>query len=167
MGTLLADARHHAGLTQAELARAAGTSRPTLSAYEHGHKSPTLDTVERLLDAAGFELAVRPRLDWTEIAVGRGHSTWVPSELPRLDPPRALRTVVLPLTVNWSDPGRRFDLSDRPDRARAYEIVLREGQPEDIAAIVDGLLLVELWPTLVLPRSVRAAWSDLIERNQP
>jgi DNA-binding XRE family transcriptional regulator len=38
---LLAQARHAAGLSQGELARRAHTSRPTLSAYEHGRKSPT------------------------------------------------------------------------------------------------------------------------------
>ena len=33
--TLLARARDESGLTQSEVARRAGTSRPTLSAYEH------------------------------------------------------------------------------------------------------------------------------------
>jgi len=41
-GRMLADARRAAGLSQDELADRAGTSRPTLSSYEHGHRSPTL-----------------------------------------------------------------------------------------------------------------------------
>ncbi len=46
------------GLTQAELAEAAGTSQPTIAAYETGRKSPTLRTVERLAEAAGLEATV-------------------------------------------------------------------------------------------------------------
>ncbi|WP_308259276.1 hypothetical protein [Pseudonocardia sp. H11422] len=30
-----------------------------------------------------------------------------------------------------------------------YEIVLREGNPEDIRTYIDGVLLVELWDELV------------------
>lgn len=57
MNTVLA-LRDRAGLTQAELAEAAGTSQPTIAAYETGRKSPTLDTVRRLAEAAGLEMAV-------------------------------------------------------------------------------------------------------------
>ena len=47
-----------AELTQAELAEAAGTSQPTIAAYETGRKSPTLRTVARLAEAAGLEATV-------------------------------------------------------------------------------------------------------------
>ncbi len=57
-----------------------------------------------------------------------------------------------------------FDLRDRRQRARVYEIVLREGTSEDLLAYVDGVLLVELWDELVLPCGVRALWSPLIEQ---
>lgn len=50
--------RRRAALTQAELARAAGTSQPTIAAYEAGRKSPTLRTLERLAGAAGFDVVV-------------------------------------------------------------------------------------------------------------
>lgn len=50
--------RLRAGLTQTELAERAGTSQPTIAAYEGGAKSPTLRTLERLAGAAGTELAV-------------------------------------------------------------------------------------------------------------
>ena len=46
---LLEQARVSSGMTQDELARRAGTSRPTLSAYEHGRKSPTVATFARIL----------------------------------------------------------------------------------------------------------------------
>jgi transcriptional regulator with XRE-family HTH domain len=45
-------------LTQAELAEAAGTSQPTIAAYEAGRKSPTLRTLRRLAAAAGFETTI-------------------------------------------------------------------------------------------------------------
>jgi len=77
----------------------------------------------------------------------------VPDRLPRLTVSQAVRTLGLPLRLNWSDPGRRFDLSNRADRARAYEIVLREGEPSDITAFIDGAPLVDLHDELVLPRA--------------
>jgi hypothetical protein len=88
----------------------------------------------------------------------------VPTGLPRLPAAQALAAVELPLTLNWSQPGRIFRLVDRGDRARVYELVLREGAAADVIRYVDGVLLVDLWDELVLPRAVRAAWSPLIEQ---
>ncbi len=53
---LIAAARLAAGFTQTRLADLAGTTQPTISAYERGAKVPDLATLERILDAAGFEL---------------------------------------------------------------------------------------------------------------
>lgn len=50
--------REQAGLTQAVLAERAGTSQPTIAAYESGMKSPTLETLSRIADSLGFELAI-------------------------------------------------------------------------------------------------------------
>ncbi|MGB5533576.1 MAG: helix-turn-helix transcriptional regulator [Acidimicrobiia bacterium] len=50
--------RRTVGLTQAELARAAGTSQPTIAAYESGTKSPTLRTLSRMARAVGLESVV-------------------------------------------------------------------------------------------------------------
>jgi len=58
VATAIREARERAGLTQAELAARAGTSQATLSAYEHGRKRPSLDTLERLLAATGARLAI-------------------------------------------------------------------------------------------------------------
>jgi transcriptional regulator with XRE-family HTH domain len=55
---VILDLRRTAGLTQAELARAAGTSQPTIAAYESGRKSPTLTTLSRIARAAGLEAVV-------------------------------------------------------------------------------------------------------------
>jgi transcriptional regulator with XRE-family HTH domain len=161
---LLVRVRRAAGLSQAELARRAGTSRPTLSAYERGRKSPSLDTLGRLFAAAGFELDARPVINFSTVVGPRGRLVVVPDRLPRLEPEAALAAVSLPLTVNWSQPGRVFRLADRGDRTRVYEVVLREGGAQDVRRYVDGVLLVEVWDDLVLPSYVRSAWSPLIEK---
>jgi transcriptional regulator with XRE-family HTH domain len=59
-GNLIRDARTRAGLTQAQLAEASGTSQATISAYEHGAKTPTPDTLARVLAAAGMRLTAVP-----------------------------------------------------------------------------------------------------------
>jgi transcriptional regulator with XRE-family HTH domain len=159
---LMRGARRAAGLSQAEFAERGGTSRPTLSAYEHGRKSPSLETFERLLTAAGLELEVRPRISFRAVTAPRGRVLQVPDRLPRLEPECALREVELPVALNWSQPGRVFRPAERTDRARLYEVVLREGDPDDVLRYIDGVLLVDIWDELVLPRSVRAAWDPVI-----
>ena len=159
---LLVQARQAAGLSQASLAKLAGTSRPTLSAYEHGRKSPTLETAARIVGEAGFELSLTPQIDFHEAAVDRGRSILVPNRLPRLPLEDAFAVVELPLHLNWSDRGRRFDLRDRRQRARVYELVLREGRPLEVLTYLDGALLIDLWNELVLPVAVRAAWNAVV-----
>jgi transcriptional regulator with XRE-family HTH domain len=46
------------GLTQQELAEAAGVRPSSISDYEHGKTTPGLETLERLLDAMGYPLSV-------------------------------------------------------------------------------------------------------------
>jgi len=53
---LIRTARLHAGLTQVELARRAGTSQSAVARYEAGAASPSVTTLERLLGAAGHRL---------------------------------------------------------------------------------------------------------------
>ena len=159
---LLETARREAGLTQEQLAQHAHTSRTAVSAYENGQKKPTLDTAERLLTASGFELGMRPRITFHSVAGARGRVYQVPDQLPSLPPHRALATVTLPLSLNWSQPGREYRLKDRSERARVYEAVLREGDAHDVLTYIDGVLLVDLWDELVLPRDLRAAWGPLI-----
>jgi transcriptional regulator with XRE-family HTH domain len=50
--------RRRAGLTQTELARIAGTSQPTIAAYEAGRKSPTLQTLSRIARTVGLEAMI-------------------------------------------------------------------------------------------------------------
>lgn len=53
---LLQAVRRRSGLTQADLARRAGTSQPVISAYERGHRDPTYSTLRRLVEAGGARL---------------------------------------------------------------------------------------------------------------
>jgi transcriptional regulator with XRE-family HTH domain len=54
--TTLRGARTRAGLSLLGLARRADTSHATIRAYETGAKVPRVDTLDRLVRAAGFEL---------------------------------------------------------------------------------------------------------------
>jgi transcriptional regulator with XRE-family HTH domain len=56
---LLQLARLQAGMSQMELARAGKTSQSAVSAYESGKRSPSVETLSRLLKAAGFELRMQ------------------------------------------------------------------------------------------------------------
>jgi predicted nucleotidyltransferase/DNA-binding XRE family transcriptional regulator len=55
----LRQARTRAGLSQAELAKKAGTSQPALARYETGVALPTIPTLERLLSGCGQRLELR------------------------------------------------------------------------------------------------------------
>lgn len=57
-GTLIRTVRLRQGLTQAELARRAGTSQPVVSAYEHGRRDPTYATLRKLVEAGGEQLEI-------------------------------------------------------------------------------------------------------------
>ena len=50
----LRDARQRSGLSLRAAAKRAGTSHSTLSAYEHGGRMPSLNTLSRILEALDF-----------------------------------------------------------------------------------------------------------------
>lgn len=87
-GNLIKIARLEAGLSQRELAARAGTSQATLSAYEAGRKSPGLDTLERIVRGAGFDLRItlEPHDD---------HDEWVAAYEASLEPKDLARWRVL------------------------------------------------------------------------
>jgi predicted nucleotidyltransferase/DNA-binding XRE family transcriptional regulator len=58
---LLREARRQARLSQAELAKRAGTTQSVVSAYENAARQPSLPTLARLVAATGLELDVRVR----------------------------------------------------------------------------------------------------------
>lgn len=163
-GELLTQARQRAGLSKAELARRSATSRPTVSAYEHGAKSPTLDTAQRLLEAAGFELTIAARPSFTEAGTYRGAPVLVPDQLPNLPPHQALARIELPHHLEWYAIRSVRELSVLTDRIRIYELVLREGTPEDVRRYIDPTLLIEVFDDLNLPNAILDAWAPAVTR---
>ena len=58
---LIGDMRRRAGVNQAELSRRTGVAASVLSAYEHGHRQPSVAALARIADALGLELQVAQR----------------------------------------------------------------------------------------------------------
>ncbi len=160
-GSAIHTARIRAGLTQADVAAATGIARPNIAAYEANRREPRLSTAIDLLAAVGADLTLTPAIEWSWTNGRRPYA--IPSHLWRLPIHQALATITTNQHLWWSGPDRTLDLHDERERRRAYEIVLREGTPTDIEATVDGLLLVQAWPHLVLPADLRHAWQPLID----
>ncbi len=62
------EAREKGGLSMREVARLAGTSHATISAYESGRKVPSVATFMRILEACGFALdfVMTPRVRYRD-----------------------------------------------------------------------------------------------------
>ena len=58
-GRVIRVAREKSGLSKRELARRAGTSPAAIVKYESGAMSPTVDTLNRILRVAGWEIEVQ------------------------------------------------------------------------------------------------------------
>jgi transcriptional regulator with XRE-family HTH domain len=63
--------RRRRGLSQAELARRAGTSQPVVSAYEHGRRDPTYGTLRKLIEAAGERVQLDAALPSSDLPPAR------------------------------------------------------------------------------------------------
>lgn len=59
VATLLARCRARAGLSQRDLAHRSGTSAAAICLLERGQRTPRLDTLARIVDAAGGVLELR------------------------------------------------------------------------------------------------------------
>jgi len=57
-GYLILVVRELTGLSQRTLARAIGASQPSLATIETGNQMPTVRTLMRIADAAGFQLVI-------------------------------------------------------------------------------------------------------------
>lgn len=53
------DARNKKGMTQAEIARRAGTTQSAIARFESGRSNPTLEFASRLSSALGAKLEIR------------------------------------------------------------------------------------------------------------
>ena len=74
--------------------------------------------------------------------------------------------VELPLHVRWSGQTKVYDLTERADRLRVYEQVLREGNDDDVRRFIDVDELLVLWDELVLPGPIRRAWAEWYRRHR-
>jgi len=79
-------ARREAGLTQAALAQRAATSQAAISAYESGRRSPSVETLSRILAAAGFEVRMRlARPDTHDAARVQAEALLPPEQVERFE----------------------------------------------------------------------------------
>jgi predicted nucleotidyltransferase/DNA-binding XRE family transcriptional regulator len=127
MGDRLRRARDVAGLSQIDLGRLAGIPQSAISRYENGTKTPTLPVVERLFEAAGFEVAltVRPASRRTACftgPVGR-----------RVQPRRAALRALL-VAAGATSP-RVFGSVSRGDDAEDSDLDIVVDLPDDLGLV--------------------------------
>lgn len=168
--TVIEVARRAAGLSQRRLADLARTQQSSISEYERRRKSPTLDVVERLVDAANHELVAKPIVFWEIVddpVVGKFS---VPDKLWAVPASTCFAKVqafkyVFPaeVTESWTKYVRTWDLSVSSQRIDYYELVVQHGMSDMAEASIDGLLLIQAWPDMTLPTPVRRAWQPLID----
>jgi hypothetical protein len=66
--------------------------------------------------------------------------------------------VRLPHHLDWT-PKKTYNIDNEDERRWLYEVVLSGAHSEyDLISYLDQMLLVQLWPTLKLPRYVRILW---------
>jgi transcriptional regulator with XRE-family HTH domain len=162
--SLLETARVARGLTQAAVARRAGTSQPTLSAYERGTRSPTLAVAERILATLGYDLSLQPRVTFQEhhsqLHPSDRRTYVVPDQLWRLDP----RSCFAPFIVRTPTGRVTFDVRTHANRQTTYLWLIRYGREEDQIAHLDAALLIDIWPDIAphVPDEIREAWGHLV-----
>ena len=86
---LLLQARTRAGLAQRELAARARTSQSVIARIERGQTIPSVETLDRLLAAAGFEL----HRTLSPVPVVHSHMLADSARILRLSPVERLREV--------------------------------------------------------------------------
>jgi transcriptional regulator with XRE-family HTH domain len=91
-------ARARSGLSLRALARRAGTSHATISAYEAGRVTPAVDTLDRIVRAAGFTIVpgLEARVEPSDPAA-RGRELVEVLELAAQFPARHAPTLELPI----------------------------------------------------------------------
>ena len=117
-------------------------------------------TFERIVNAAGFTIALEPLITFREVSGYRGRTVAVPSRLPRRPVPNVID---LPARIIWSGKRRSFDLSDTEDRAIAYEAIMTNGGAQDILDFINADYLVEIFDQMYLPPTTRDAWQGVVD----
>jgi transcriptional regulator with XRE-family HTH domain len=161
--TVIEVARRAAGLSQRRLAEIAGTQQSSVSEYESRRKSPTLEVVERLLNAADAELAVRPMVFFDFREDPEIGSFAVPDRLWSVPLPDCLSRVQVLKYIFGTEENKIWDLSDPTERIEYYELALVHGPGQLLVDSVDGVLLIQAWAHMNLPDVVRVAWQPVID----
>lgn len=161
--TVIEVARKAAGLSQAQLAVWAGTQQSSVSEYESRRKSPTLEVVERLLEAADAELAIRPIIDFDVRQDPEIGQYLVPERLWSVPMPDCFSKVQVLGVLFKSRRPQVWDLSVEAERIDYYEWVIVRGISELMLHSVDGILLMQVWERLNLPEVIRGSWQPVIE----
>ena len=109
----------------------------------------------------GCELMLHVRIDFEEYHPEGIDPFWAPNLLWRVQTPDCFDTLRIPDLLQHT-PQDEWNLKDRTDRRRAYEILIRRGLPQQMIRWLDGALLVDLWDELDLPDPVRKVWLPAI-----
>jgi len=161
--TVIEIARKAAGVSQAQLAVWAGTQQSSVSEYESRRKSPTLEVVERLLEAADAELAIKPIIDFDVRRDPEVGQYLVPERLWSVPMPGCFSKVQVLGVLFKSRRPRVWDLSLEVERIDYYGWVIGRGIAELMLDSVDGILLMQVWERLHLPGVIREAWQPVID----
>lgn len=73
--------------------------------------------------------------------------------------------VTLPNHIRWTPPILEYDLSNIADRVRVYELVMCEGNDDDVRQFVDVVDLAELWDRIFVPEYVRRPWTKWLRSH--
>ena len=161
--TVIEIARKAAGVSQAQLAVKAGTAQSSVSEYESRRKSPTLEVVERLLEAADAELSIKPIIDFDvrqDPKIGR---YVVPERLWSVPMPACFSKIQVLGYLAKSRQPLVWDLSNEAERIDYYGWVIGLGAIDLMLDSVDGILLMHVWERLNLPGVIREAWQPVID----
>lgn len=109
----------------------------------------------------GYELTLHSRIDFEEHHPEGVAPFWAPNLLWRVPTPDCFDTLRIPDLLQHTSQ-QDWNLKDRTDRRRAYEILIREGLPQQMIRWLDGALLIDLWAELDLPDEIRRAWLPAI-----
>ncbi|MDO5617950.1 transcriptional regulator [Kocuria sp.] len=83
----------------------------------------------------------------------------VPGSLAALQGPSS-GIITLPLWVYWAPGERSFDVGTHIGAKQVYTAVLSEGALDEVCKMVNLQRLVQVWPTLVLPRRAQTLWEQ-------
>ena len=143
--------REEAGFTQVGLAKASGVDRATINKIEQGHRSPTIETLEKLAGALAVEMGdffpkAQPRLPMLPDSPAAGA---VADEEQRLQYLRAWRIYIHRLARRWEEEPPQTSEEIDPTLGAlvplleqgVFDLSGREGPSEAqaLALILDGL----------------------------